>query len=606
MGSKKLGPIDLPDQERWDGWANVVTEIGTANDKRMQGKANWDARSPEFFEQLYSGDELASRIVNVVPEEALRRWVEWTGVEKDVALSVDQKCQELDLRGAIERTWKWGRAYGGACLYIVTDTDDPASPLREGENVIGLRDLSRYDLRILTTDVETDFGSPNWGRPNIYYLVVQMGSEYKGYPIHWTRMVRFDGYLVPRRTYIRNNYWHDSVLNRLHNSIRNYQTSNDAAASILQDFNVGIYKMKNLANLMAAGKENVVKARIEMLNYSKSIIRAMVLDADEEEFEDMSRSVEGLAELLTQQANRLVAATDIPHTKLLGESPDGSNATGNSTTNQWFDHIQSEQENYLRPKLNHLIETLFPDLPDLEHKFKSLYQLTDLEEADRRNKQSITDRNYIEAGVLDPSEVATSRFGGDAYSVETKLDQEGRDAGLIGAGSQQEGDLFPGGEQQQQGQEDPNSLTALAKKNNVPLESQGQSKPGGDLTELARQNNVPMGGQEKPQGGPQSLTELAKQNNVPVEHFGPSEEAEQTGAEKEAMNPGTQFNFKNQGKPSKDKVQPFISQTMSEPMRDPKTDPQMPPGGKPNQERVIEPEKGNGITASSKNEKEEE
>jgi hypothetical protein len=581
MGKSKT--VDLTDQFRADGWSNLVTSIGTGNDKRLQNQIFWDQRSPEFYEQLYTGDEIASRIVNVIPEEALRRGWEWTQVDKEVQVAINKKAQDLNLKGAIEKTWKWGRAYGGACLYIVTDTDDPASPLRLGERVIGLRDLSRYDLRILTTDVETDFGNPNWGHPRIYYLVVQMGSQFKGYPIHWTRMVRFDGYLVPRRTFIRNNYWHDSVLNRLFNAIRNYQSSNDAVASILQDFNVDVYKMKNLANLIAAGKESVVKSRIEMIQYSKSVIRAMMLDADDEEYENVGRSIEGVGDLLTKQANRLVAATDIPHTKLLGESPDGSNATGNSTTSQWYDHIQSEQENYLRPKLRRLIDAIFYDIPDLEFKFRPLQQLTDLEHAELRNKQAQTDQIYISTGVLDPSEVADSRFGGDEYSTETKLDEEAREQGLIGAGSGMAPDLFS----------DPDVSSDLGE--NIPGQPEIDQAGLGQGSPMYQPEGKPSFAENAFNPSTEAYEKAKEQVALPesVQEFTPNPKGVET------QNPGTQFNFRNQEVDIPEKKKPFISQSMSEPMRDPKTNPKIKPGGHPNQPRIIEPTRGNGIIASS-------
>lgn len=524
---------------RRDGWFNVASGLGTSIDKRMASRVQWDVKAQEFYEQMYAGDELASRIVNLVPEEALRRWVEWTGVSKEAARDINQIMQKLEARVAIEKTWKWARAYGGAVLYIVTDTDRPGEPMQEGEQVIGLRDLSRYDLRILTTDIEADFGSPNYGRPNTYYLNVQMGSRYKGYPIHHSRVIRFDGYLVPRRTYIRNNYWHDSILNRLTNVIRNYQIANDGAASILQDFNVGVYKMKNLANLVAAGKEDVVRARLEILNYSKSVIKAMVLDADEEEFEDLSRNVTGLAELLMQQANRLVASTDVPHTKLLGESPDGSNATGNSTTSSWYDHIQSEQENYLRPKLKRLAEILVPDIADLDFKFPKLWQLDELEEAELRNKQAQTDQIYLDKQVLDPSEIAISRFGGDTYSTETKLDLEAREMGTLALGAQQEEQEQPEGEE-----EPPTPPAGPGKQDAEPGSIEGQ---GGGTTPAP-------------------------------------------------YDPHGKYGFKNQAVAAKTKkAEPVVSQTMSEPMRDPKTDPVMKPPGQPNKPRVlVDPQEATG------------
>lgn len=553
----KVRHMDAAASERMDGWTNLVTGMGTMQDKKKFSRSGWDVRTPQFFEDLYAGDYMSSRIVNLVVDDALRKWVDWTGVEAKETKLVDERCELLDVKGAIERTWKWARAFGGACTYIVTDTDDPASPLEEGETVIGLRDLSRYDLRILTTDVETDFGSPNWAHPNIYYLVVQVGSVFKGYPIHWTRMVRFDGYLLPRRTFIRNNYWHDSVLNRCYSAIQDYHGGNDSAASIMADFNVGIYKMKNLANLVSAGKEKIVKNRVELINYCKSTIRAILLDSDEEEFEDMSRSVEGLADLLTKSSNRLVAATDIPHTKLLGESPDGSNATGNSTTQQWYDHVQSEQENYLRPRMKRIMSAVFPGMPELGYTFRPLYQMTDPEKADVRLKTAQTDQVYLERGVLDPSEVADSRFGGDEYSMDTKLDEEARAMGLIapGAGPDDEPDPDDGG-----GRPSNESSEASDKPDSS---SKDDPKARGDDDGLAR-----MGGERAPGSA-------------------------------ESENPGTAFDLRNTTIPGREKVKQLISQTMSEPMRDPRTDPKVRQGGIPNKPRVIAPSIGNGITAPS-------
>jgi hypothetical protein len=57
-----------------------------------------------------------------------------------------------------------------------------------------------------------------------------------------------------------------------------------------------------------------------------------------------------------------------------------------------------------------------------------LWQLTDLERAELRLKTSQADASDINAGVLSPSEVAISRYGGDGYSTETQIDMEGRKA----------------------------------------------------------------------------------------------------------------------------------------------------------------------------------
>jgi len=589
----KRGPIER-NQKRTDGWSNLITLLGTTLDKREHAHLRWDHREPEFYEQMYAGGGIPARIVDLIPEESLRHWVDWTGVDKDKYEEINDRCEHLNVRDALAKSWKWGRAYGGAACHIVTDTIDPASPLQVGEKVIGLRDLSRWDLRVLTTDVEFDFGSPNWGHPRIYYLNVQMGSQYKGYPIHWTRMLRFDGQLVPRRTYIRNNYWHDSILNRLYNAIRNYEISNDAAAACLQDFNVDVFKMKNLANLVASGHEHIIKDRIEIMQYAKSVINGMLIDSDEEDYENKGRNMTGVAELLVHQANRLVAETDIPHTKLLGESPDGSNATGNSTSQQWYNFIATEQENYLRPKLKRLIQILFPDIPDLGFKFKSLRVLDDNEKSDLRLKTAQTDQIYHDMGALDATEITNSRFGGDEWTMETTLDKEGRESGLIVPGQQP---MESGGEENEPdeakhvaGEQAPEGKSRFSSTSGT---GEKEEEPGASETEPGHD----MRGHE---GEGKDISGVPKEK-----HPQPKDSVEGQGIGEVfsgMLKPGTEFDLKNEEHIVPDGKKPestFISQTMSEPMRDPRTDPHIKGPGIPSHNRTVLPTRGTGLIAPS-------
>ena len=461
--TNEVARADKDEVVREDGFMNAVTGVGTSKDKRIYNTANWLNRTLEFYEQLYASDELASRLVDVIPETAMRNWIEFTTEDAEVIKAVEEKCKNLKLQQSILDAWRWARNFGGSILYLVSKTGIPQEPLQEGEEIIGARAISAYDLRILSSDIESDFASENYSRPNYYHLNLQMGSRFHGYPIHWTRCIRFDGDPVPRRTYIRNNYWHDSILNRLYNPIRNYQSANDNAATILQDFNMGVYKMKNLAALIGAGKEEVVKNRLELLEFSKSSINALILDSEDEDYVDHARNVTGLAEMLKQQANRLVAATDIPHTILLGESPDGSNATGNSTTQSWYTYVKAEQENYLRPKLDKIFDIVFNDVDnEFDYKFKSLYELNEQEEADLRSKQAQTDQIYLQNQVVDPDEIAQSRFGGAKYSAETVLDKEAREAGALTPGADElltelENDLAEANQETTDAEEDPHT-----------------------------------------------------------------------------------------------------------------------------------------------------
>ena len=597
--------IDPRNGKRMDGWHNLVTLLGTSHDKRTASRISWENHGPEFYEQLYAGGGIPARIVDLIPETALRQWVEWPGLDKPEQEALNDVGESLDLRGAMLRTWKWGRAYGGGCLHIVTDTNDPASPLRKGEKILGFRDLSRWDLRILTTDIEYDFAHPNFGHPRIYYLNVQMGSQYKGYPIHWSRMVRFDGQLVPRRTFIRNNYWHDSILNRLYNSIRNYETANDSAAACLMDFNVDVFKMKNLANLMQSGNEQLIKSRIETLQYAKSVLNSVMIDADDEDYENKGRSLQGVAELLIHQANRLVAETDIPHTLLLGESPDGSNATGNSTDKHWHNFIGSEQENYLRPKLKRLAHLLMPGKPKLGIKFRSLVVLDDTEKADLRLKTAQTDQIYFEMGALDPSEITQSRFGGDEWSMETALDTEARDKGEIVSGQQpgldeQNPDEGEGAEDPLNGDEESGDEQEAETQGERKKEQDGGAKAGGSpkgKKDRGAKKDADTGAATRmPAPKKEENAERAGSATIAsVEGHGLGDDVESLGGVSE-FEPRNETLENPGGVPA---TSTFIGQTMSEPLRDPRTDPHIKGPGIPNKPRNILPTRGNGVTAQS-------
>lgn len=415
---------------RLDGWLNLITGLGArGKDKRVSAKVHWMRHDDLFFEHLYAADGMAARIVDLLPEEAMRKGWSYTGVEKAKSDAIINRLNDLDSKNKIREAWKQARQYGGsAIVYFSKGTVGMEEPMRPNEEVVALQVLNRFELQADPTSIDMNPLSPTFRLPTLYRLTLIQGggTDLNMLAIHVSRLELFHGAKLPRRLFIENGYWHDSVLTRPFNAIRNYQTSNDSAAAILQDFNVGVFKMRNLAELVAAGKEDQIRERVELANYSKSVIRSLIID-ESETYEEKSRTVTGMPELLKATGTNLIAQTDIPHTKLLGESPDGSNATGNSTTTAWYDYVDSQRKEDLTPHILNLTKKLNPDAPqNLGIEFDSLWQLDENEEADVRLKVAQTDAVYIDRGVLDPAEVAISRFGGDKYSMETELDLTAR------------------------------------------------------------------------------------------------------------------------------------------------------------------------------------
>lgn len=413
---------------RWDGWLNVITGLGVkGKDKRMSASIDFVPMVEVDAESLYAADDIASRVVDLLPREALREGFDLVGVEKKDASKLLKKYQELDGDAHFEKTWRNARMYGGGGLFMVTaDSAKLDQPMRLPAIVSGLTPMTRWELFTEFTYLQRDLTKPNFGLPTKYRFQPRFAAEQMSEIIDASRIIRFDGAFLPERQFIQNNYWHDSVLNKLQTNILNFSTSHDAAATIIQDFRIAIFKIKNLADQIASGDDQAVIKRIQLVDIARSVARAVVVDAEGEDFEYKTGSIAGLKELLDKLGTRLVAGTDIPHTILLGESPTGSNATGNSTTLSWYDYVASQQNSYLKPKHIHLFKIIASGLgielgDAFDIVYKPLWQMDEKETVATRKTQAESDQIYFEIGALDSKEIRESRFGGDKYSVETEL-----------------------------------------------------------------------------------------------------------------------------------------------------------------------------------------
>lgn len=427
--------LDLGSSMKNDGWFNVLTGLGVrGKDKRIGAQVLWLPFTETDCENLYGHDDVAAKVVDIVPEQAFREGYEIKVPEEaggvDTQKKIMEEIERLDVDSKFEETWKWARCYGGGAIFIdADDSTDLAKPLNPAaiQTIKNLVVFNRFELNYMKID--SNIHSKNFGFPESYMISSSHGANTQ--EIHYSRFIRFDGVKLPTRLFIQNNYWGDSILNRLLNALRNFNLAQDSAASTLQDFRQGILKLNNLADMLASGDDALVKQRIEIMNLSKSVLNAVVLDAENEDYTYISNQLSGADGLLDRVTQRLVIATGMPHTVVLGDSPSGLGASGESEKKDFYDQISSLQESILRPRLVRMFDLILAQkvgptggkpIPNLTFDFRPLWQMSSKEDAEVKKLTAETDQIYIQNGVVDPSEVAISRFGGDTYSTETSID----------------------------------------------------------------------------------------------------------------------------------------------------------------------------------------
>ena len=421
-------------QMKLDNWVNSITGLNTSKDKRAYSVANWLILGEIEAEQIYASDDVARRIIDDNTSDMVREGFKFKSTDIDEELNqelLEFIEEKFNWKEKFIQGLRWAAIYGGAGLVPGVDDGsmDTVDPLNKDmiKSFDYMNVFTRYELPWVSLDREPS--SQNFGMPDLYQLNPKdfVGSI----QLHWSRIIRFEGAMLPRQAFRDNRYWHDSILTSLQTPLSNYSTAFDSVATIMQDFAQTVFKISSLEEILATkGGPDKLKARLQMIELSRSIINAAVI-GESEELARQATPLTGIDKILEKMTERLVVASGQTHTSLLGEAPGGGiGANGRSEKEDHAKMIAKMQDTKLKKPLMQFLELAFldPESPtggkvpeswDIE--FNPIDKPTEAEEIEMRSKQAATDKTYIENQVLDPREVRKSRFGGMTYSAETSL-----------------------------------------------------------------------------------------------------------------------------------------------------------------------------------------
>jgi len=426
---------------RWtaDSWLNITSGIGQGL-KGTFAFTRDTALTDTELEDIFDGDSFGARVVDAVPEQGLRQGLEVTLGDAAAESALAAAWQRHDAEAKLGEAWTWARLYGGAVLFVgANDGVDPSLPLSP-RAIRSIDFLTVLDKRELSpASWNGDAGTDAFGEPETYRFSRTGGSKVDTSVVHASRLIRFDGALTSRRRRHERQGWANSELQRVYARLQAFNGAYEGVATLLQDASQGVFKIKDLYGMMAGDKDDLVKRRMALMDAGRSMARAILVDADEEDFTRVEASFAGIPDTLDRFLILLAGASGIPATILMGQSPAGMNATGESDTRNWYDRVRSKQTKELIPRATRLARLfcLAKDGPTngvvpagLAVECPSLYQLTPAETATLRKTTADTDAVYITNQVLTPEEVALARFRKEGWSADTTIDLTARQAAL--------------------------------------------------------------------------------------------------------------------------------------------------------------------------------
>lgn len=420
-------------EARADGWQNLITGIGAANG-RTGGieHARENPKDASVLAGLFDGDSLARRICAEPAKDMFRRGLR-VAIEgaADLEDAITDRLETLHSARHLTRAVAMQRALGKAAVLMFVDDGRPFSDPVQDSAIKAVRWLRSYDCRHLSVvSIETDPSSMRFGQPSQYRLNLQQpGRAVEPILVHPDRLLVFADSLIAADD---SNWSADACVSVLGNAYKEVRDAGYAWAAVveaLDQFSIPVWGIGGLRQVLAKEGEGILSARFAIHNMSKSVARAVIRDKDNEDFDFRSMSFGGIPEILDRIMQRLSAATGIPATKLLGQSPAGMNATGESDLRNYYDLVEAERQQETVPQIEQLIRLLFleregaaraePEAWRVE--FPPLWQPTESEVRDNELKAMNMLAMGVNTGVL-LEEEARSAIGENGAIRSIELD----------------------------------------------------------------------------------------------------------------------------------------------------------------------------------------
>lgn len=312
------------------------------------------------------------------------------------------------------------RLWGGAALFIGTGEQNLMEPLnvdRMGKGGIKyLTVLSRRD--VTAGPIEQDVLSEFHGKPSYYEVTGASGAAMVR--IHPSRMAIFVG--APHGDALLdvglNQGWGDSMLEAVYSAMKNADATAANIASLVFEANVDVFRIPDfMASLSDPTYQTRLIDRFTLASMAKGINKALILDKDEE-YDRKTIAFATLPEVMQSFLQMAAGAADIPVTRLLGQSPAGMSATGESDMLNYYDRINSIQTLEMGPALYRLDECLIRSAlgtrpKEIYYSWSPLKQMSEKEIAEIGKMTAETVQIVSTAGIYTPEElrkVTTNAF----------------------------------------------------------------------------------------------------------------------------------------------------------------------------------------------------
>lgn len=389
---------------------------------------------------LYRNHWIAQRIVNVPAADMVKAWPRLTSETDPKHLSrIDKTIRATKTKEQVEWTLALARLFGGAGALIIIDGQENQfdEPLDLDAIEIGayrgLLPFDRWSGIQPDSEISTDFRKPlEFNLPKHYRVQAPNGSE--SFRVHASRILRFNGPMVPAPEFQAQMYWGISVLEPVYEELRKRDNLSWNILSLTYRANLIGLQIPDLAQMLSGlgSTQTALQqfyGRMQALNHLMSNQNLVMLPKDGD-LKSVQYGMTGLAEVLQQFQLDIAGAAQMPVTKIFGRTLTGLGQSNDADLELYADFIATLQSSQMRPQLDSLYRVIcmstLGEIPDdLDLQFPSVRTLSEKEKAELAKATSESVFAGFGAGVISkPQALKELKQSSDLTGIFTNITDE--------------------------------------------------------------------------------------------------------------------------------------------------------------------------------------
>lgn len=284
--------------------------------------------------------------IQTVSDDLSRKWIKIDGCDDPQKLEIiENELKKLHIKDLFHKAVTTTGYMGGAFIFIDTGEDDLTLPLAINDLSAELKEGSKVKFVVVdpvnVSPIEYNCIDPlrdDYMQPRMWQVL--------GKRVHASRLLSFVENQPPMLLKPNYNFLGIPQAQILWDYVMHFNQTRASTARLLEKISLLVVQTDMDAVLSDEHGIELFDAKMEFLERYRNNDSVFVCDKESEGVMNVQTTIAGCTDVVRQSLELIACINRTPAVKLLGISPSGFNATGESDLKNYYDYIASKQELY--------------------------------------------------------------------------------------------------------------------------------------------------------------------------------------------------------------------------------------------------------------------